>query len=134
MEIDHSRPRIRRLLIGPAPPSTPAVQCPAYPAVVFRTDSERYHPPTRASPVSVPAYQKTFARLSLTRHFQRPTLPLFHRPYHACRITVAVAPTLPPNYILMWLPAVVLQSPVTTTAIKTSPLPHIPSHSHIPQI
>ena len=81
MEIDHSGPRIRRLLlrsliIGLAPLSPPAVRCPASPAVVLHPHSTWDHLPTRSSSVSVPAYQKTFALLSLTCHYQRPTSPL----------------------------------------------------------
>ena len=137
LDIYHSGPRLCRLLlcsllIGPAPPSAPAVQCTASPAVAFCPGSAGYHPPTRASPVSVPAPQKNFARLSLTRHFQRPTPLLLTHPHHACRIPVAAAPTLPPKYLLTWLSDVVPHPPVTNMALKTSPLPRISYPPHIP--
>ena len=77
------------LLIGPAPPSPLDVQCPAYPAVVFRPDSARDHPSTGASPVFIPAYQKEtrlpFPHTSLPEtHFSSlpsppPRLPDPHR-------------------------------------------------------
>ena len=54
---------------------------PAAPAINARPVAARNHPPTRVSPVSVPAYQKTFARLSLTLHFQGPTSPPLPHPH-----------------------------------------------------
>ena len=119
---DHYWPRLchlflLRLPIVPVPPSSPAVRCLASPAVVFCPDSARDHPPTQASPVSVPAYRKTFARISLTRHFQRPTPPLLPHPHHTWRIPVNPSLTLPPYFLLTWLSAVVPQPPVATTDI-----------------
>ena len=139
MDIEHSGPSIRCLLlhillIGPDPPSTYAVRCPASPSFAFRPGSAQDHPPTWESSVSVPAYQKTFACLSLTRHFQRPTPHLLLHPQHTCRIPVAAAPTLPPKYLLTWISAVAPQPPVATMALEASPLPHIPSPLHIPRI
>ena len=49
---------LHRLIIGPATHYPPAVQCPASLDTVFRPDSTRYHLPTRASTVSIQAYQK----------------------------------------------------------------------------
>ena len=102
-DIDHSRPRLRclllrSLLIRRAPTSPPDVRCPAYQVVAFCPGSAQDHPNTRASPVYLPEYQKTFARLYLTRHFQIPTPPLLPRPHHTWQIPVAEAPIFPPKY------------------------------------
>ena len=87
LDIDHCRPRLRRLLlrsllIGPAPPSPPAIWFPAYPAVAFCPGSARDHLTIRVLPVSFPSYEKPFARLSLIRHFQRLNLPFLPFPHH----------------------------------------------------
>ena len=131
MDIEHFRTRLRCLLlrillIGPAPTSPPDVRCPASPAVTFLPGSARDHQPTRVSPVSVPEFLKTFDRLSLTRHFQRPNPPIPPRPHHAFRIPIAASPTLPPKYLLMWLSDVVLQPPVAITALNPPPPPLYP--------
>ena len=136
-DIYHFWPRLhhlllRSLIIGPAPTSPPDFRCPASPSVAFRPGYAQDHPPTWASPVSIPAYQKTFARLSLTHHFQILTPPLLPRPHHDFRITVAATPTLPPKYLLTWISAVFTQPPVTITDLETSSLPHIPSILNIP--
>ena len=75
MDIDHSIPRLRRLLlcsllIVPAPPSPPVARCPTSTAVAFRPGYSRVHPPTRASLVYVPVYQKP------SPAFPHPTLPV----------------------------------------------------------
>ena len=104
LEIDHSGPRIRRLLlrsliIGLAPLSPPAVRCPASPAVVLHPHSTWDHLPTRSSSVSVPAYQKNlcppFPHLSLPEtYFSSPLIPHSH---YVWQIPITAAPMLPPN-------------------------------------
>ena len=112
--IDHSKPRLRSLLlhillIEPAPPSPPDVKfqsggashsCPASLNIENRPVAARDHPTTRVSPVYVPAYQKTFARLPLTLNFQSPNPPPLPFPRHTYQIPVAAAPSLPPKSIL----------------------------------
>ena len=80
-------------------PGGAAHSCPASSDINFRHVNARDHPPTRASPISVPEYQKTFTYLPLTRSFQSPTPPPlpFPGPRHACQITVASAPLLLSN-------------------------------------
>ena len=62
LEIDHYGPRIRRLLLSTlietTPPSPPAIWSPISTATFICPASAQDHPPTRASPVSVPAYQE----------------------------------------------------------------------------
>ena len=82
---------------------------------------------------SLSHHTKKIARLSLTRHFQRLTPPICPHPQHACWTPVAAAPTLPQKYLLLWLLVVFPHPPVSTTALKTSPLPRIPSPLHIPR-
>ena len=119
LDIDHSRPRLRRLLfrtlIWPVLPYPPDILCTAYPAVFFHPASTQDHPPTRTSPLFVPAYQKIHVNLpSLIRHHHIPTLPLLPRPHHAFQIPVTAAPTLLSKSLLEWSLAVVMQTSVTT--------------------
>ena len=143
-EIDHSGPRLRRLLLHSLliePPhhlfllsnvhlGEEAHSCPVPPARNVHPVAARDHPPTRASPVSVPAHQKTFACLPLTRHFQSPTPPSLPCLRHACRIPTAADPLMPPKYLLTWPSAVVKLPPSTTTVPGAPPV----SPSYTPQI
>ena len=138
-DIDHSESRLRHLLlrtlIEPAPTSPPAIQCPIYPAFLFCLDSAKSHPPTRASPVSIPSYQENPATIpSLNFYQQRPNLPILPHPHQAFQITVAASPTILPKYLLDGSLAAVPQPSVTETSLPTSPLPRIPSPSHRTQI
>ena len=147
-EIDHSGPRLRRLLsysllIEPAPPSLTAVLCPSGGGIPLLTRrpghghvSAQYHPSTRASPVSVSEYQKIFSLIPLTRHFQSPITPpsSCSHPHHACQSPVAAAPLLPPKYILTWPSAVVQLPTASTTAPGPPPPPRSLSPLHIPWI
>ena len=135
-DIDHSRPRIRRLLFrslinGTAPPSPPSARCPSPPAVVFGlppppppSPPPQDYPPTWASPISVPSYPKPIYLLSLTHHCLIRTSPPLPCPRHACRIVVAVAPPLLPKYFSTCPPVVAPQPLAATTVCTTSPLPH----------
>ena len=139
MDIDHSRPMLchlllRSLLLGYYLPSPPANPFPSSPDVVFRPASAQDNPLTRASPISIPAYRRTFAFFSLALHYQRPTPRLLLLPHHACKIHVASTPTLLTKYFLMWPSTVVPQPPVTNTDCTTSPLPHILSPFQRPLI
>ena len=89
LDIHHSRSRLCRLLlhmlIEISLPSPPPIQCPASPDIFFCPASAQYHPPTRASPISVPAYQENPVTLPyLTCYHQIPTLPFLPRPHHSC--------------------------------------------------
>ena len=133
MDIDHSGSRLcrlllRSLLIRPVPPSPPAVRYTDSPAITFRPGSAQGHPPTWASPVSVPSHQKTFTRLSFTCHFQRRTPPLLPIPYHTFQIPVGAAPMLPPKSLLTWISDVIPQLPVATTNPPPPPCNLYPSH------
>ena len=125
-DIYHSRPRLHRLLlrslpIAAAQPSLPAVQCPASPAIALCTGFARDHPSTRASPVSVLAYLKTFTRLYFIHHFQRLTPPCLPRLHHTLQISVAAAPTFLPKYLFKYISAVVLKPPVSATSLNPPP-------------
>ena len=137
LDIGHSGPILHRLLlrtlVETIPPSPPAIWCPVSPAVLFCPISAQYHPSTRASPVSVPSYQGSPATLpSLTCHYQRPTLPLLHRPHHACQIPVAADPMMLPKYLIEWSSSAAPQPSDATTDHVTFPLPLIMSPLHIP--
>ena len=139
MDIDYFRPRLRclllRTLIETAPPSLPAIRCPAFTTVLFLPTSTRDHLPTRDSPVSVLAYVENPITLpSLTRHHHSLTLYLLPRPHHAFQIPFAATPMLLPKYLLARSSAAVPQASDATTARAISPLPHIPSTSNISQI
>ena len=86
--------------------------------------------PLGASPVSVPAHQKTFACLPLTHHFQSPTPPSLPCLRHACRIPTAADPLMPPKYLLTW-PSAVVKLPHSSTTVPGAP-PVSPSYT--PQI
>ena len=102
--IYHSGPRLCRLLlyrflIEPTSPSIPDFRCPLGVVIPLLTHlpshrrvSARDHPPTWASPVSVLAYQKTFARLPLSCNFQSPILPALPCPRQAFQIPVTDTP------------------------------------------
>ena len=133
MDIDHSGPRLRRLLlhsllIENAPPSLPDAQCtswggsPLMPRLPSHQHvSARDHPPIWESPVSIPAYRRTFTRLPLTSNFQIP-IPLTRScPLQTCLITVATAPILPPKFLLTWPSSVVQLPPDSTTAPSPPP-------------
>ena len=128
MDIDHSGPRLRhlllRILIVPTPPSTPTILCSASPAIFSRPASAQDHPSTWASPVSAPSYKKNVILPSLIRHYQILTLPLLPLPHHIFQVPIATAPSS----------AVVTQPPVATTSRTTSPLPRIPYPLHRPRI
>ena len=96
--------------------------CPATPVINFRPVSARDHPPTRASPVSVPEYRKTFAHLPLTYPFQSLTPPPLPLPLHKFRIPVATAPFLPPKSLLTWN-SVIVQLPHFVTMAPGAPPP-----------
>ena len=134
LDIDQSGPRLHplllhRLLIEPTPPSLPDVQFPSGGAAHFcpaapdnRRVSARDHPPNRASPVSVPAYQNNFSRLPLTHHFHSLIPPSWSRPRHACKIPVSTTPMLPPKSLLTW-PSFVIQMPPASTMAPKAPPP-----------
>ena len=130
--IEHYEPRICRLflhslLIEPAPPSLTAAQCLSDGGSPLLPRRPRYwrvspqdHPPTCASSVSVPAYQKTLARLPLTCHFQSSIPPPRSRPRHTCQIPVAAAPMLTPKYLFTWPSDVVQLLPASTRSLRAT--------------
>ena len=117
--IGHYWPRLihlllHSLLIEPVPPYIPTVQflsrggrllLPCHP-IHWRV-SAQYHAPNRASPVSIPAYQKTFTRLPFTSQFQITSTPPRPCLCHSRQISVSAAPLLPLKYLLTWLSSVV---------------------------
>ena len=137
--IDHSGPSIcslllDSLLIEPAPPSLPAVRFPSRGGIpllprrpIHKFVAVQYHPPTCASPVSIPAYQKS-TRLPLTVHSHSTTPPPLHQPLHTCQIPVVADPFLPPKSLSTWPSDVVQLPPVATTYPRPHPpLPRSPS-------
>ena len=95
-DIDLFGPRLLRLmlhslLIAPVPPSLTSIRCPSGGGIPllphFPSHQRVYtrdHPPTQASPVSIPAYQKIYDHLPLTLHFQSLINPPWSLPHHAC--------------------------------------------------
>ena len=139
LDIDHYGPRIfcllLRAIIELNSPYPPTIWSTVSPTVFFCPASARDHLTTRASPVSIPAYQENSATFPyLTRHHHSPTITLPPCPHHAWPIIVAAATTLLPKYILAWSSAAVLRPSNATTAHVTPIRPHILSTSNIPQI
>ena len=137
--IYHSGPMPCRLLLRApielTPPSPPVIRCTVSPAIFLHPASAQDRPPTLDSPFYVPPYQENpVTPPSLTRHHQRPTLPLLPRPHHAWHILVTAAPTLLPKSLLACSSAAITKPSVVTTACATSPLPHILSPFRRPQI
>ena len=82
-----------RIIIGPVPPSPPTIQCPASPYVFFWPASAQDYPPTQASPVSVPEYQKN----------PSPSLPSPVTTRYWIILSYP-APTMPSRFPLLLLP------------------------------
>ena len=136
--IDHSGPRIRRLLlrsiINPPCPPLLSSYVPSHPSSSTALPPHRIIRPPRRHPSPSQHTDKLCTLPPLTGHHHSPTLPPLPCPRHAFQIPVTAAPTLLQGSLLAWLSASVPWMSDAITARESSPRPQTPSLSHKPWI